>query len=527
MSEEMQDTQETVESTAATEEKEAATAENKEASAAANNTDSADNVLQKKKGKMPVVIVGIALAIVLILVLVLTSAPVRRKIAMGLGERYLSELKYEQALAQYQAALDIDAKRGDSSEDINDKLKEVVAAAEEKIEEELYVDAIDILEPVTNLSTADDQVVYTISYSWELKSEAEEVVRAYELLDEANKAFEAGEYEKAIDLYDQVVKILNDEDIVQPRRNLAAAYKELIELWNAKDYDSLMTFMDYRMDAVIDQLQVENPQHVICRNGDKDLFVVLDQDVIYIKEGKDTPDESGKATALISCVNCNAIYTGDWKDGIPDGDGEVVIGLKRNNSSISNGVKYSGNFSGGIAAGGMKYSDNELTDIPFNVSQGKLQIFKVDDKDRLWVADKVGDNYYIYRKLKSWIDEKVVGVPGFGGVEESFAIEQRRFDDKPPVFIYDTFVGDTGFDYSKDVRAEDDVDGVVSVKCDKNYDKNKGKITYSFTATDNEGNTAYLKIVEKVTTYWEDVFDDWGCGMELRERYTVESIKEE
>ncbi len=493
-----------------------------------SQSEMTDKVVKKKKHKIIIPIV-VVLAIIIGLILFLTNSSTRRKIAMKRGEHYLAELEYAEAVAQYQVALDIDEKRGDESDDVNEKLEYIISVAEERMTEELYSDAVEILTPITMVTSSDEDVEETVLYATELKSKSEIYVRAYELLKLADEAFEAGEYEKAVELYDQVAELLNDDTLIQPRRSLAWLYKKLIELWLAKDYDQMFKYLDSNeFKPVVDYMDKANPQHVICMDQDYDLYIVLSDGTLYVRDGDFSGNETMTGTAVISCVNCYAVYSGDWKNNIPCGNGTVTIGKKRNRGvgySV-NDVEYSGAFADGIADGGMKYTDDNIKDIPFTVAESNLEVFKIDEKNRIWVTDMIGEYYYVAGEEKSKVDNYIFGVPGFGGTEDLFVINQRQFDDEPPVITYDTFVGDTGFDYKNDVQAEDAIDGIINVKCDRNYDKDRKKITYSFSATDREGNSAYLTIVENVTIEWVEINDAWGCGAEPRERYRVESIKE-
>ena len=68
------------------------------------------------KGKMGIIIIAVIVMIVVgTVAVVLSNSPQRRlQKHVSLGERYLNELKYEQAIASFQAALVIDEKCEDA-----------------------------------------------------------------------------------------------------------------------------------------------------------------------------------------------------------------------------------------------------------------------------------------------------------------------------------------------------------------------------------------------------------------------------
>ena len=105
--------------------------------------DSRDEVSVKKKSTLLLVIGGIvAVAVLMILVLavtgitVITSPPFRYARQLSLAQKYLDELDYDQAIAAYKAAIEIDPKKPDAYE----------ALAELYVEMESPEEALEVLQ---------------------------------------------------------------------------------------------------------------------------------------------------------------------------------------------------------------------------------------------------------------------------------------------------------------------------------------------------------------------------------------------
>lgn len=450
-------------------------------------------VEKKKKNKFPIIIAIAVIAAVLGSVLYFTSDGVKRRKAMEEGDRFLSGMQYEQALAQYQAALNIDAKREERSDDVNERIKGIISTAEDFIADENYDDAIKTLVPVLALSSSDTGVKGTIQQAENLTKKANDRIEGKNLLAQADKAFEEGRYGEAVEIYGQVVEVLGDENIVKPRRGLSVSYQKLVELWLAEDYEGVAKHIDSKyFQNAIDYMETENPQFVIIDDNNK-LKIEMRGDTIYVLGGNIVDLAEGTGMAVISTLNCYAIYSGEWKESVPHGKGEVVLWNKRD--SIQSGTGLKSTFNDGIANGTVLYSSAVLDSIPLEVNNGSVKIVKKDEKDRFWVTESVNDHYFIISN-KDILSTYICGVPGYGGAEDLLLVNEKVIDTEPPVFECSTYVGDTEFDVSRDIKAHDNVDGYVKVHCTKEVDEYREIITYNLSASDEEGNTSTMKVYE-------------------------------
>ena len=473
------------------------------------------NTTKKKKNLIPIIIAVAVIAAILGAVLYFTSDGVKRNKAMEEGDRYLSGLQYEQALAQYQVALNIDAKRQERSDDVNQRIQGLISTAEDFIGAEDYEGAIKTVAPILLLSSSDSGIKETIQKAEEITKNANNKLEGNNLLEQADLAFEEGRYKEAEELYDQVILELEDETIVTPKRELSINYQKLIELWEAGDYTGVAKYVDSNeADDIIKYMDTENPQYIKCKDN---LIVSMKDDMIYVMGGELTQEKAeGKELVVISGINCYAIYSGIMKDNIPDGEGEVAIWDKNvKELDITGGTVFKGDFSTGLADGVMLYSNKDYKDIPINMNKGQINIVKTDEQGRLWITDiDTEEHFFFVNNDSKWMDDYQAGVPGYGGNEKSFVIFDGIIDREPPTFSYSVKVGDRRFNPS-DIHARDNIDSNVDITYKKTTTGEwwDGVDTYVFTATDDEGNTAKLTVAVQ--------FED-DCGDMTR---TVISIK--
>ena len=451
---------------------------------------------KKKKNPLPFIVAGVVILAILGVVLYITSDGVRRRQAMEEGDKYLSAVQYEQALASYQAVLDIDMKRQVLSPDVVERVGGIIGEAEELVGNGEYEKAIDLIDKVLVLSSGNSDIQQLRARAEEIKHSAEGTIKGKDYLEQAKQAFLEGRYQEAVELYDLALEALGADAIVEPERTLADRYRKLIELWEAADYKGVAEYVDStEFDAVIDYMQIENPQYVICKDN---LIITLKDNNLFVTGGDLTKDVSdGQEKAVIVTANKYTLFSGQMKQRVPEGEGEFIIWNK--GTDISSGAGLKGEMTNGILNGVVYYSNSTYNNIPINISEGKLGIVKTDDHNHFWLSDtdEEGRFYYI-NEDNFWVDEYVSGTPGYGGTDDIFDLMDRILDTIPPVFTCSAHVNDERFSTSQ-VKATDNIDGditsKISVSKRQTGDSWWGTTIYTFTVSDEDGNTAKMTVV--------------------------------
>ncbi len=227
-----------------------------------------NNVPEKKKNlRLPIIagvtaLIMIALAITLI---VYSNTPSQRlHKQLRLGERYLAELDYEQAVEAYLAALEIDPK----DEDAIDGLYHAYTGwAESLLADGKTSEAVKRYEDALNTDPAR--------------------LAAYEAL--LGIHAEAKDTDAIVKLYEKALSFLSDEDLDSLRNNAFAEFRKMLdEKLAAKDADAILSILE------------------AAAKIDADMAASLKQSIIeaLLKEGT----EEAYRLALLLDPSCEAAY---------------------------------------------------------------------------------------------------------------------------------------------------------------------------------------------------------------------------
>lgn len=107
-----------------------------------------ENVIEKKKSKTGLIIglvAIIAVIAIITIIVVIAGAPSKKAHqALALGERYLNEMDYESAIAQFAKAIEIDPNNSEIKSAVDDYISQLIDEGYDLIKDGKYDDAIDI-----------------------------------------------------------------------------------------------------------------------------------------------------------------------------------------------------------------------------------------------------------------------------------------------------------------------------------------------------------------------------------------------
>ena len=470
---------------------------------------------KKKKGIMPVILVLIYSAVLIVaavVVISLMNSGGRATKTIEQGDRYFSQQDYEQALAQWKKAVEMDPENSEIIEAADRNVRAVIDAAIAADQAGDYDEADRILDLVlANKSGAFKQETVALATQQKEKVAVHRAVHG--ILEQATADYEAGRYQEAMAGYTEALSKGAEDADVQPRLDLCGVCLNMFDLANAGSYEELAAFLDSQEAAsLVTELDSSSP---IFFAGDSGIVAGRDGDAVYaICGGLSESVTDGQAIAVISSTNTYAIYEGDWKSLKPDGNGTLSIWNK--NESLADAMVLSGTPVQGVFDGTVTYSDPTLSDIPLQMESGALKVLSVNADGQV----EVSEGYEALNTSGSGdvVADYVGGVPGFGGNDVKLVLE--RLDNEPPVFSTDLKMASygnnsygpyvDGYYYERadiiglGITATDNIDGDVTDKIE--YTETKGpsvsgdqnqweySMVVVYTVTDTAGNTASLTV---------------------------------
>lgn len=232
--------------------------------------------MQPKKKKKPFLVIGIILAVIILGVAVgvfifVNNTPEKRfERNMEQGEKYLDEEEFEEALAAYQAAIEIDPKAMDAyldaidayleledEEGLQSFYEEAIKAIETLDEDELedYMDeVVEIYTMVDEVYPDDTQEVISIlddGYDLTDKNEDVEHALTNAYADLADEYHNDGEHTKELETYDKLLKV--DPDNSKALTNRSGCLIECLDILMAEEnYDEAESLIAKYSDVVTD-----------------------------------------------------------------------------------------------------------------------------------------------------------------------------------------------------------------------------------------------------------------------------------
>ena len=401
--------------------------------------------VKKKISPLPFVIIGIVtvvlLAVIITGIVVMTSPARKYDKQLSLGQRYLDELDYEQAIAAYRAAIDIDPKNPEAYK----------ALAEIYIEMNDIEKAIAILDEGIN-ATGDDELKKMLD---DLKNRSEVPDSAAEEprteLDEANEYLDAQDYDTALQMYLAML----DEDPMN-----VEAYLGIVEVYlRMGEYDKALEYAQKGYDLTGDERLLEKINMInsgnISDSRGRALKMTWTEDGEVKWWHEYTYDANGRDKSItVYDSNGNQVDYGEYEY---DNDGNCIVNV-----------------------GGYRCDDGTLI----------KYLYYYDENGRI-IRNENGPN------SDFWIEE-VTEYLYHGNEPEEYRRNITRYDESgnETQRQYELISDD-----KKEVYyIESDGSEWLSVTHEWEYDDNGNVLRYTYTDYDQEGNMTY----QDVTVYEYD-----------------------
>lgn len=437
------------------------------------------------------------------------------------GEKYLNDLNYSQAYAQFAKALAIDPNNEEVAKAVNSHLNELIETAEGvKTREECETTLVQIESALGYADSFDSDVVNVIR---EERVGVENHIEILDTVDRAEELFAEGKYKEAIDQYEEAEKKGATKEELSTNYELSSIYLKLVSLCNEGKWEEVANFIDSNDFSTVIKNIDDNT--VIYIGESTNVIVGRSGNDIYVLNGKlDKEKSDGESIGVISGDNSYALYSGEWKELKPNGEGTLEIWNKRD--KIGDAIRIEGTFADGLLYGDAFYTGGNIEKTVITAQSGNLKITGIDSEGNVQID---GDNGgYIISGIPTKngeIDGYLIGVPGFGGSEHK--IEVGMLDNEPPVFkcglstsgwkTYTAFDGTThkyadGKYYNVsniigyNITATDNMDGDITSKIETSVSKGTHKddvgwgvkdypLTVKYTVTDSVGNTSTMTVL--------------------------------
>jgi len=343
------------------------------------------------------------------------------------GEKYLSELSYDEAYAKFAEAVQLAPDNVEVSDAVTGYLNEVLGSAESADGREQCEKSIEQIDAVLAYSDSfDASIIEQISNE---KEKLESNIEVIDTLEKADSLLNEGKYSEAKAQYDAAKAKGADESKYSENYALSEAYQGLVDLCDGKSWEDILALVDSQeFDVVIGQL---SDGATLYLGADKDIIVGKSgSEVFVISGGVSESNPDGTAIGVISSANSYAIYDGSWKGLKPDGEGTVRIWNKRD--TIDDAITITGTFAEGLINGTASYTGGAMEDTPISATNGNLDITGVDQDGKVQIpGDKGGYVIDGIATKDGAVDGYALGVPGFGGSDTK--IEVAMLDSEPPV----------------------------------------------------------------------------------------------
>lgn len=249
-----------------------------------------------------------------------------------------------------------------------------------------------------------------------------------------------GDVEKAKAEYQEAAGGGVDEDDVAKGIKYCDAVLKLLEYCEQSKWDEAAAYMNADDFGAVSERLVEGKSVKYSRKVD--ILVGKSDGGVYVYcGGLENGIMGGNGVGIVSGVNTCSIYEGGWKDNFPSGKG--VLTMWNKNEDISRANVYEGDFSNGVLNGAAllkAWVGDAQRDINLEIDNGQVKVDKVDDKGRILMS--VAESTYAleYETAENnAVANYAAGVYGFGGSDRilSFGI----LDTVPPVIKCNLVVG--------------------------------------------------------------------------------------
>lgn len=501
---------------------------------ASNESANADQ-LKKKRPKTILIVMLIVLAIVLGVGAFQMTPTNRAKRALAAGEKYLSKMEYEEAVASFKKALEIAPNEEFVKASVISGLEKMMADAEEAAGQKDYDKSIRISELVMNLGDEVGWSQHTVIVSAKENHERYVIGKAVSgIIQRADEEFEKGDFENAIKDYEDAKGKGADSRDIEPRLPMSRVFKDVIDAFAKGDYEKAAKALD-SSDAGNLVGELDGSGRFYTGDGSTTIIKAGDA-IVAVYGGLNASTSDGNAKAVISGANTYSFYDGEWKNYTPNGSGSLKVWNKR--ESFNDAAEIKGKFDTGITDGAEKYTRADVNEISVDTIKGAVKALDTDSQGNAVVALKDGKPAYGVKDAKvsnNVIDSYTAGVNGFGGSDEKLLIE--LLDSTPPVIkcslkkatferlpAWDggTFLEPKSNYYDRKsivgygITAEDDVDGDLTDqiqytqkrKASINGYNDNGEygLEVEYTVSDQAGNVGHLTVEYLYVDWCEDIW---------------------
>ncbi len=468
-----------------------------------------------KKGLIIGCAIGVALLAVIIGVIFYNSPSSKAMRQLKLGEKYLEEMNYEEAVVAFCKALELDPNNEKILAAVNECINNMYdvavthgKAGEYDAERKMatYILEIDPVNIRGRLALADSELG---------DGNTDEARNIYDdILDEdpENEDALTGKHKcEVLEMFKgyELSEILPLED--------AILLKEILDLCKDEKWEDVANQMNGESAAGLKAYLDEN-QTFTCL-GESNLVVGKKDNGYYVYSG-DYKDSvmAGSGVGVVVGQNINTIYKGEWASNVPNGNGEMNVWKK--GTSVAEGQVYTANFSEGLVDGEVTIVvgiNGTPTTIMTQAEKGALYAYKTDENGNVWLLEELSESGCAYvanyvKESNGRIVDYLAGVLGFGG--EDKMVDISLLDGEAPVFkcslkpnIYYENSDYSKPDLMRGISATDNVDGDLTDKIviDTSVIPNSWngqQVGVTYTVVDAAGNKAEM-IVYYVL---------WSCG---------------
>ena len=303
--------------------------------------------------------------------------------SLALGEQYLYDLDYEQAIAIYESILDIDAENMEAMISLSQAYKGLAENTSEEVESKTayYETAIAYAESVWMLN---GEIKWVEDNLREVYSEAGDFFRSVNDTERAayydKQAGELGSIKntknKSVDMNETEETKQNNEEIVSKKMDFAQEnLKEILDVYQTGDYDRI--------------------KELTAQRNDKELLeTLMEGESIYYGEYSSDGTRDGLGVAVYLIRGVPTAYAGEWKSGKREGEacwyGKIAYWKGTWNDDLPNGgmeaFSYDGSFHlSGKVIDGLWDGETVSTDLIENVEyvmtfeKGKVRILETID----------------------------------------------------------------------------------------------------------------------------------------------------
>lgn len=275
-----------------------------------------------------------------------------------------------------------------------------------------------------------------------------------------------GEIEKARDEYWKAVGGGIDEEDVAKGLKYCDAVLKLLEYCEGSGWNEAASYMNTDDFGAVSERLVDGKSIAYSKNTD--ILVGKSDGGVYVYcGGLNNGGMDGQGVGIVSAVNTCSIYEGGWKANAPSGGG--VLTMWNKNEDISGASVYEGDFANGLLNGTALFKTlvgNAPAEITLNIDNGQVNIEKVDDDGNVLVS-AAGIPYMLEYETaeNNVVTDYAAGLFGFGGSDRILSF--KLSDTVPPVMkcnlqLRRPYGGKNPI--GKGITASDDVDGDLTAK---------------------------------------------------------------